>query len=55
VKASSTVVSDDFKHIRFLQNTLPDNFVRGVVLYQGDRAIRFDKDMYAVPLSALWE
>ncbi|GHV81863.1 hypothetical protein AGMMS49991_04210 [Spirochaetia bacterium] len=55
VKASSSVVSEDFKHIRFLQNTLPGEFVWGVVLYQGDRAIRFDKDLYAAPISALWE
>ncbi|GHV88581.1 hypothetical protein AGMMS50267_09410 [Spirochaetia bacterium] len=55
VKASSSVVSEDFKHIRFLQNTLGGEFVRGVVLYQGDRVVRFDKDLYAAPLSALWE
>jgi predicted AAA+ superfamily ATPase len=55
VKASSAVVGDDFRHIRFLQNTLPDNFARGVVLYQGDKAVRFDRDLYALPLSALWE
>ena len=55
VKASSSVVSAAFKHIRFLQNTLGSEFVRGVVLYKGDRAIRFDKDLYAAPLSALWE
>jgi len=32
-----------------------DNFLRGIILYQGDKAIRFDKDLFALPLSALWE
>jgi predicted AAA+ superfamily ATPase len=55
VKASTAVSPEDFKHIRFLSQTLPQDFIRGIVLYQGDRVIRFDRNLFAVPLSALWE
>jgi predicted AAA+ superfamily ATPase len=54
VKASSHVTPDDFKHIRFLQ-TAYGHLVRGIVLYRGDRVIRFSENLYAMPLSALWE
>ena len=55
VKASTHVVPGDFKHIAFLQEALGNAFVRGIVLYQGERVVRFEKDLYAVPLSAIWE
>jgi predicted AAA+ superfamily ATPase len=55
VKGASSVLPGDFRHIRFLRDALPGDFVRGVVLYQGNRVIPFDRDLFAVPLSALWE
>ena len=55
VKASTHVTPGDFKHIAFLQNALGSAFVRGIILYQGDRVIRFEKNLYAMPFSALWE
>jgi predicted AAA+ superfamily ATPase len=55
VKASAVVLAEDFKHIRFLRDKLPGVFVQGVVLYRGNKAVRFDKDLYALPFSALWE
>jgi predicted AAA+ superfamily ATPase len=55
VKASTTALAEDFKHIRFLKDRIPGSFVQGILLYRGSRVIRFDQDLYAVPLSALWE
>jgi predicted AAA+ superfamily ATPase len=55
VKAAHTVMPDDFRHIRFLQNALPAQFTRGVVLYSGERVIEFGKNLFAVPLTALWQ
>jgi len=55
VKAASVVLPADFRHIRFLSESLPDNFLRGIVLYQGDKVIQFDKKLFALPVSALWE
>jgi predicted AAA+ superfamily ATPase len=54
VKAAHTVVTDDFRHIRFLQKILPEHFVRGIVLYSGERIVKFEKNLFAVPLTALW-
>ena len=55
VKAAQTVHPDDFKHIRFLKKSLPEKFVRGLVLYSGGKIIEFEKNLFAVPLSALWQ
>jgi predicted AAA+ superfamily ATPase len=55
IKAAQTVMPDDFKHIRFLQKALPEKFVRGLVLYSGEKTIEFGKNLFAVPLSALWQ
>jgi predicted AAA+ superfamily ATPase len=55
VKGASTVTADDFKHLRFLAESLPNNFIRGIVLYQGIKTVQFGDNLFAVPLSALWE
>jgi predicted AAA+ superfamily ATPase len=55
VKSAHTVVTDDFRHIRFLQNILPEHFIRGIVLYSGERIVKFEKNLFAVPLTALWQ
>jgi predicted AAA+ superfamily ATPase len=55
IKASSSVTPGAFKHIRFLETALGDRFIRGIVLYQGDRVVQFDKRLFALPLSAVWE
>jgi len=55
VKAAHTVVADDFRHIRFLQNALPEKFRKGLVLYTGEKIIGFGKNLFAVPMTALWE
>ena len=55
IKAALTVMPGDFKHIRFLQNTLPKKFLRGIVLYTGEKIIEFGKDLFAVPFTALWK
>ena len=55
IKASHTVMPGDFKHIRFLQNALPKQFIRGIVLYSGEQIIEFGKNLYAIPLAALWQ
>ncbi|MDR3049736.1 MAG: ATP-binding protein [Elusimicrobiota bacterium] len=55
VKAANTVFPIDFKHIKFLQESLPENFIKGIVLYRGDKALKFGDNLYALPISALWE
>ncbi|MDR2860321.1 MAG: ATP-binding protein [Elusimicrobiota bacterium] len=55
VKASHTVFPEDFKNIKFLKKEFPKNFVRGIVLYQGDKTLQFEDDIFAMPIQALWE
>jgi len=55
VKAGSIVSKSDFRHmIWFKNNIVPDKNFIGIVLYTGENALPFGPDMYAVPISALW-
>jgi predicted AAA+ superfamily ATPase len=53
VKASATVNAADFKGLRKLQQHTGQDFITGLVLYDGERAVPFGPDMWAVPLSLL--
>lgn len=55
VKAAATVTGDDFKGLRKLQDAAQKNFAAGVVLYDGEAVVPFGKNLYAVPISHLWE
>lgn len=55
VKAGSMVSSSDCRHMRwFAQNIVPDKPFTGIVLYTGENTLPLGKDMYAVPIAALW-
>ncbi len=54
VKVSSTVRSEDFRHLAWLRDRLGKRFTRGVVLYAGDKALPFGDRLEAVPMSAVW-
>lgn len=54
VKAGESVASDDFQHLRWLQELVgAENFI-GVILYSGDRVRSGGNGCYALPMSALW-
>jgi predicted AAA+ superfamily ATPase len=56
VKAGHSVSSSDFKAWKwFADNRKADKGqYTGIVLYAGDRTIRFSGNMLAVPMAALW-
>lgn len=54
VKASGSVGEKDFKHLKFLQESLGARFHHGVVFYLGESPVRFGERLVALPLSALW-
>ncbi|HUT52669.1 MAG TPA: ATP-binding protein [bacterium] len=54
VKAGATVGPGDFKGLKLLSAALGPRFRRGVVLYTGPTVIPFDKNLFALPVSALW-
>lgn len=55
VKSAATVTSGDFKGLRHLEEVAGKSFVRGLVLYTGEQVIPFAPNLYAVPLSSLWQ
>ena len=55
VKASATVLDADFRGLRKLMDTTKNRFVAGVVLYDGDLAVSFGNNMFAIPIRLLWE
>jgi uncharacterized protein len=41
--------------LRHLQEVLGPRFLRGVLLYTGASSVPFGKDLFTLPVSALWE
>jgi predicted AAA+ superfamily ATPase len=55
VKAAATVTEADFRGLRKLRNAAGSRFTAGVVLYDGGASIKFDENLFAVPLRQMWE
>jgi predicted AAA+ superfamily ATPase len=55
VKTSASVSKKDFRGIESFAETVGKRFLRGVVLYAGNQAVSFGNDLYALPISALWQ
>jgi hypothetical protein len=54
VKAAATVTAADFKALRKIAAAAGNEFRQGLVLYDGDRIVRFGDQLIAAPLSCLW-
>jgi predicted AAA+ superfamily ATPase len=58
VKAAASVGAEDFRHLAVVRDRLDElgdaEFVRGVVLYTGRRALSFGDRLEALPLAALF-
>ncbi|WP_420436026.1 ATP-binding protein [Candidatus Poriferisodalis sp.] len=54
VKSASHVDIPDARHLRWLRNKAPDDFVCGIVLHTGARAYRLDERLMALPVSRVW-
>lgn len=55
VKASASVGGNDFKGLAALREIAGRKFRRGVVLYTGQEAAQFGKDLIALPIAKLWQ
>lgn len=55
IKAGSAVKQSDFKHLAWFRDTMapPEGFV-GIILYTGNEVLPFGKNLWAVPIRALW-
>ncbi len=49
------VSAGDFKGLKALAQTLGRRFIRGVVLNLGSETVPFGKELFALPLNALWQ
>jgi uncharacterized protein len=54
VKAASRVQERDVAPLRTLAGELGERFVAGVVLYRGEQAVSFARNLTALPLQELW-
>ncbi len=54
IKSTSTPRPDDFKGLKMVAEESGNKFLRGILLYPGDQVVAFGKNLFAVPLSALW-
>lgn len=54
VKTRATVQKSDFRGLKKLKQA-SEKFIAGVVLYDGERTRSIEKDLYAVPISKLWD
>lgn len=55
VKAGSTVSKSSFKHLKwFGLNISKKSSFTGIILYTGQHVVSFGKNMWAIPISALW-
>ncbi|MDY7027112.1 MAG: ATP-binding protein [Spirochaetota bacterium] len=55
VKAAASVKYPDFRGLQSLEEDAGDNFVHGIILYDGKLSVGFGDRLAAVPISALWE
>jgi uncharacterized protein len=55
VKSGATVADSDFRGLRYLATFVPGRFVAGAVVYTGQQSLRFAPNLFALPISALWD
>lgn len=56
VKSASSVTNSDFKHlIWFSENMARNKKFIGIVLYTGNRVIAFGENLWAIPISMMWQ
>jgi hypothetical protein len=55
IKSGATVRPSDFGGLKRLKEVSKGKFLRGIILYRGSTMIPYGNDLWAVPISALWE
>lgn len=53
VKASHTIFNQDFRGLRKLATLADQNWISGIVLYNGDKCLSFGDNLWAIPFSLL--
>ncbi len=55
ITAKAKVENKDLNNLRSFKSDAKDLFAFGVLLYDGERVIPFEDDLFAVPISSLWD
>jgi len=55
VKASATLRKQDFQGLERLRKTAGQNFLMGMILYDGDHTNALDKTLFSAPIGSLWK
>ena len=55
VKGRVSLKAKDFKGMHALKEHTGPRFVRGIILYSGEKTVAFSEKMAAVPIAALWK
>ena len=53
VKASSTIFNHDFRGLRKLATLVGNDWLSGIVLYDGEQSLSFGEGLWAIPFSRL--
>jgi len=53
IKAAATVTKKDFNGLNKLKQSCPEQFITGIVFYDGDSIVPFDEKLFAIPISLL--
>jgi predicted AAA+ superfamily ATPase len=53
-KLSDSLEDRDFNGLKFLRETVGEQFKRGFVIYTGNEILPWGKDLWALPVSCLW-
>ncbi|HCA42352.1 MAG TPA: hypothetical protein DEP28_03785 [Bacteroidetes bacterium] len=55
IKASTSVKPKDFDSLKLLKSQVGNRFLKGFVIYMGDNIYPYDKNIFSLPVNALWE
>lgn len=55
IKKSETIRPSDFDGLKRLQSIAKQKFIRGIILYSGNTMIPYGDQLWAVPISSLWQ
>ena len=55
VKKAAVVRKDDFKGLNWFKDNLKDQFMCGIVLYNGNTIVPYGNNLFAVPIKDLWD
>lgn len=55
IKAGSAISEADFKHLSWFRDNVAKNKFTGVVLYTGSQSGSMGKQLYAIPMSCMWD